>query len=141
MISSKIVRFWFAFAALSGLVAVAAGAYASHGMTDPRAIAWVDTASQYQMWHALALLLVSLLASQVLASAGARRGGTVVFLTVAGWAFVLGMLLFSGSLYILAGTGDRSLSQGAPLGGMALMAGWLALAVTGLNWSRRGDQP
>jgi uncharacterized membrane protein YgdD (TMEM256/DUF423 family) len=111
-----------ALAALAGLAAVAFGAFAAHGMSDAKAIEWLHTASQYAGVHALAVLAVAALA----------RGGLPV---IAGTrtAFLVGILLFSGSLIAMAFGGPRWLGAVTPLGGLALMAGWALLAVAGLR--------
>ena len=77
-----------------------------------------ETGARYQMYHALALLGVGL-------AAGRWPGGAV---TAAGWLFVAGTVLFAGSLYLLALTGTRWLGAVTPLGGVAFLAGWAALA-------------
>lgn len=108
--------------AISAAVAVAAGAFGAHalkGHLSPEDLATFETGARYQMYHALALLFT--------AWAAARWPGTAV--TVAGWAFVAGTILFSGSLYALALTGVRWLGAITPLGGLAFLAGWGALAV------------
>jgi uncharacterized membrane protein YgdD (TMEM256/DUF423 family) len=88
-----------------------------------------ETAARYQMYHALALLLLAV----VMREAGGMRdaGGDAGprLLRFAGWAFVAGTLLFSGSLYAMALTGVRALGAITPLGGVAFIAGWVALAV------------
>lgn len=107
-------------AVLAGL-AVALGAFAAHGLrarVSPELLATFETGARYHMYHALALLAV--------AWASQRWPGGAV--TAAGWLFVAGILLFSGSLYALAGTGVRALGAITPLGGLAFLLGWLALA-------------
>ena len=114
---------WIAAAALNGLLAVAAGAYASHGL-DPDSARWMETGSRYQLWHALALLAVLLL----------RRGAPAgALLRIAAWAFLLGILLFSFSLYAMALTGISGFGSVTPFGGVTLMLGWAALALHGLR--------
>lgn len=108
--------------ALSGLVSVAAGAFGAHALRarlSADLLAAFETGARYQMFHALALLGVALLAARVPGAA----------LTWAGWLFVAGTLLFSGSLYALALTGVRALGAVTPVGGVAFLAGWLALAL------------
>jgi uncharacterized membrane protein YgdD (TMEM256/DUF423 family) len=90
------------------------------GLAAERLQANFQTAAQYHMYCALALLAVGLLAV-------ASRGGTA--LQAAGWSFLLGSLIFSGSLYILSVTGLRWLGAITPIGGVLMLAGWLALAV------------
>ncbi|HMR29466.1 MAG TPA: DUF423 domain-containing protein [Geminicoccaceae bacterium] len=106
-------------AALLGLVAVAAGAFAAHGIGDPRAAGLVETASRYQMWHALAMLALCL--------SPVRAGAALA-------AFAAGVVLFSGSLYGLAMGAPRPIAWVTPVGGMLLIAGW-ALAALAL-WRR-----
>ncbi|MEQ8798992.1 MAG: DUF423 domain-containing protein [Salinisphaeraceae bacterium] len=107
---------------LYGLLGVLLGAFGAHAMRDrlsPEMLRVWETAVQYQFWHALALLAVGLLAARL---AGA-------WLNAAGVTFVLGVLIFSGSLYALALTGIRVLGAVTPFGGILLIAGWLCLAM------------
>ncbi|MEE9203793.1 MAG: DUF423 domain-containing protein [Nitrospirales bacterium] len=102
-------------------LAVAAGAFGAHSLKTVLSadmLAVFDTAVRYQMYHALALCVVTWASHQ-----SSHR-----FILVAGWLFVLGILLFSGSLYLLALTGVRWLGALTPLGGVVLMAGWASLA-------------
>ena len=108
--------------ALSALMAVAAGAFGAHAMRArlaPDLLTVFETGARYQMYHALALLAV--------AWAVTRWPGVPV--RAAGWLFIGGTLLFSGSLYLLALTGARWLGAITPLGGLMFLAGWAALAV------------
>ncbi|KAA0576507.1 DUF423 domain-containing protein [Azospirillum sp. B21] len=121
-------RIWIVFAALNGAVAVAAGAYASHGLAgQPQAQEWFRTAGMYQMAHALALVLLVALGSRL----SARAGGKLA-LRVAGWLFCAGILLFCGTLYALAMVGPLPVPMTAPAGGWSFMLGWAALAVAAL---------
>jgi uncharacterized membrane protein YgdD (TMEM256/DUF423 family) len=109
-------------AALSGLVAVVAGAFGAHALRDrldPGMLAVFETGVRYHLVHALAILG----ATWVLDRTG--RG----LARVAGWLFVAGTVLFSGSLYALALTGIRILGVITPLGGLSFIAGWLCLAL------------
>jgi len=111
-----------ASAALMGGVAVALGAFGAHalrGSLGEQALATWHTAVDYQFWHALALFGAGLLA----------RGGTSAALRIAAIAFGAGTGLFCGSLYLLALGAQRALGAITPLGGVALIVGWLALAV------------
>ncbi|WP_416140958.1 DUF423 domain-containing protein [Marinimicrobium sp. C6131] len=114
-------------AALFGLLSVMLGAFAAHGLkarlTAP-ALSAFETGVQYQMYHALALLAVVALL---------RWFGPTLSLLTAGWAFVLGVLLFSGSLYGLALGGPRWLGPVTPLGGLCFMAGWVLLLAVGIR--------
>lgn len=118
---------WLALGALYGLLGVALGAFGAHALKARLAgdlLPIWKTAVEYHFWHALALVLVGVLALQ--------RPGTA--LNVAGGAFALGVLVFSGSLYALALSGVRALGAVTPIGGVLLLVGWAALlwaAVTG----------
>ena len=118
--------------AVAMFAAVAAGAFGAHalaGRLAPGMAAVWQTAVQYQAWHALALVGVGLLQLQW----PARRS-----VGVAGTLFAAGIVLFSGSLYVLALTGARGIGMVTPFGGVAFLAGWAVLA-----WSvaRRGSGP
>ena len=118
------MRLWIVLAALNGLCAVGLGAWASHGLADlPAAAELVRTGAQYQMWHALALIGVAWLADDP-----GVPGGVI---GTAGVCFVLGVLLFCGTLYTLALEGIPLFPMSAPAGGVLLMAGWVALGVAG----------
>ena len=109
-------RWRLALAGLNGLMAVAAGAFGAHGVSDPQVKDWLRTGAQYQLVHAVAgLACFSLLRASVGPAAWA------------GWLFGLGGLLFGGSLYLLALTGTRLLGAVTPIGGVLLMLGWAAL--------------
>jgi len=110
-------RIFFALGALSGLLGVAAGAFGAHGLRERLPADLLDvyeTAVRYQLVHALALLAV--------AWATTRWPGAVT--NAAGWLFVAGTLLFSGSLYVLSLTGLRWLGAITPFGGVAFLFGW-----------------
>lgn len=105
--------------AASGFVAVAAGAFGAHGLRNTLSAELLkvfDTGARYQMYHALALVLVASLPMT-------RATAT------AGWLFVAGTVLFSGSLYLLSLTGVTALGAITPLGGLCFLAGWAALGV------------
>lgn len=110
-------------AGIGGAMAVAAGAYASHGLADlPQEREWMRTASHFQAVHALATLATALFPGR--ASGAARQA-----VGAAGIAFVAGSLLFCGTLYAMALGTPVPIGMTAPVGGMALIAGWLLLAV------------
>ncbi len=114
------MKLWLALAALNGFIAVAAGAFGAHGLqgkVGERAMAAFETGAQYHMTHALALLGIAWLASL----------STHLSISVAGWAFMLGIVLFSGSLYYYGLTESRALVLVTPLGGLAFLIGWAAL--------------
>jgi uncharacterized membrane protein YgdD (TMEM256/DUF423 family) len=114
-------RHFLGIGAISACIAVAAGAFGAHALRDlvtaDRLVVW-ETAARYQMYHALGLMVVAYLAGQK--SAGPAR--------VSGWLFVVGTVLFSGSLYALTLTGITILGAITPLGGVAFLVGWLVLA-------------
>ena len=115
--------FWW-LGCVFGLVAVAAGAFGAHALRarlSAELLAVFETAARYQMYHALALLAVALLAARAPSAAA----------SAAGWLFAVGIVLFSGSLYALALTGIRVLGAVTPLGGVCFLAGWVALALAG----------
>ena len=114
-----------AVAGLLGALAVAAGAFGAHGLAasvTPERLAVWETAAHYHLVHAVALLAV--------AAFGDRLGRAV---RIAAAAFVLGMVVFSGSLYALVLTDSAWLGMVTPFGGLALIAGWLVLAARGFS--------
>ena len=134
------VRTWSMIGALLAGLAVVAGAWAAHGLPKHLAGQYTEappyefaghemplvwkrvqdfaTAAEYQMYHALGLIAVGLFA----------RDGKRKSLAIAGWSFLLGILLFSGSLYALSLTGNTKLGMITPIGGVAFIVGWGALA-------------
>lgn len=112
-------------AAVSGMAAVMIGAAGAHAISNlpQQAQAWYDTAGIYHRFHAVALALAALAPA-----AGAHRHACAF----ASAAWLAGMLLFSGSLYLLAFTGAPWLGAITPFGGVALMGGWVALGVAAL---------
>jgi uncharacterized membrane protein YgdD (TMEM256/DUF423 family) len=109
--------------ALAGFLGVAAGAFGAHGLRSrlpPEMLAVFETAVRYQMYHVLALLITAAVIGRV---------GDARLLTTAGWSFITGMVLFSGSLYALALTGLSGLGAVTPLGGLAFLVGWACLAI------------
>ena len=127
-VSSARERRFLGLGAGSGFVSVAAGAFGAHlleGALPPARLEVFETAVRYQMFHALALVATGLLA--------ARRDGRAV--AGAGWLFLTGTVLFSGSLYVLALTGTRAWGAVTPFGGVAWLAGWILLARAGAGRS------
>lgn len=116
-------RILIIIAAVSGFLSVVIGAFAAHGLKKalaPEMIEVVKTGVQYQMYHALALLFVALILVHKPATTGLKASG---------WAFILGSLMFSGSLYALALGAPRWLGPVTPLGGLCFLVGWVLLAV------------
>ena len=107
--------------AVAAFLAVGFGAFGAHGLRgrlSPEMMAVFESAVRYHMYHALALLIVALTL--------ARIDGWLI--RTAGWCFVAGIVLFSGSLYVLALSGATILGAITPLGGLAFLAGWACLA-------------
>ncbi len=123
-------RGWIVMAGLNGFMAVGMGAYGAHGL-DGQPEYLVDSFNigvQYQMWHALALIGVAWVVC-------ATGSGLV---RLAGVAFTLGIILFSGTLYYFGLNSDIPFTGSAPAGGMSLMAGWALLAIGAWRGLRHG---
>ena len=122
-------RTFFALGSLSALIAVGAGAFGAHALKSrltPDMLAVFETGVRYQMAHALALLATAWAATR-------WPGGAV---NGAGWLFLAGTLLFSGSLYVLSLSGQRGWGAVTPFGGLAWLVAWALLAWAA--WSGRG---
>jgi uncharacterized membrane protein YgdD (TMEM256/DUF423 family) len=120
------MRLFWLLGSVFGFLAVAAGAFGAHALRArlPADLLEVfETGARYQMYHALALLAAGWLAAQWPSAAA----------TAAGWLFTAGIVIFSGSLYLLALSGVRWLGAITPIGGVALLAGWVALALAALR--------
>lgn len=122
-------KHFLALGALSAFLAVAMGAFGAHGLKhilSPEMLEVFKTGVNYQMWHALGLLLVAILQQQL---------GHDRYLSWSGNLFLIGMLLFSGSLYVLTIFNMKWIGMITPLGGLAFLAGWLCLA-----WTAKGKR-
>jgi uncharacterized membrane protein YgdD (TMEM256/DUF423 family) len=122
-------RLFAAAGAISGLIAVALGAFGAHGLRQrlsPEMLAVFETGVRYQVYHALALFAVAWAVSRWTSSPQAAW---------AGWLFIAGTVIFSGSLYILATSGVRWLGAITPVGGICFLAGWLSLV-----WAALGER-
>lgn len=122
-------QIFITLAGILGALSVAAGAFATHALKaklSERAIEIFETAARYQMYHAIALLVVALLLSRAEFAQSA--------LVATGWAFVVGIVIFSGSLYALSLTDIKVLGAITPLGGAAFIFGWLCLAYAGFSF-------
>ncbi|MDE0930599.1 MAG: DUF423 domain-containing protein [Halioglobus sp.] len=118
-------KLFITLASLSGMLAVVFGAFGAHalkGKLDDQALKVFETAVQYHFYHTVALLVVGVIA---------LNQPQTMLLKSSGWLFVIGILVFSGSLYLLSLTGVRWLGVVTPLGGLAFIAGWACLAATG----------
>lgn len=117
------VRTFLMLAAFFGFTGVALGAFAAHGLKNRLSaeyLAIFHTGVLYQLIHALAILGVAVLAAQLPGR----------LMTMAGWSFALGIVLFSGSLYLLTLTGISKLGIITPFGGLAFLVGWALLGLT-----------
>jgi uncharacterized membrane protein YgdD (TMEM256/DUF423 family) len=117
-----VIQSLIAVGAINGGIAVAAGAFGAHGLRErisQHSLEIFETAVRYQMFHALAMILCA-----VIATSGART---------AGWLFQGGIVLFSGSLYLLALTETKWIGVITPIGGLSFLAGWAALAWSALR--------
>ncbi len=120
---------WLAAAAIGGLTGVVLGAFSAHSLDggyDPRSVEVFRTGVQYQMWHSLALLALAL------AARAEDAGRRLAARRLACWGFAAGIVVFSGSLYLLVVTGVRAFGMITPVGGLAFLAGW-----AGLVWYAR----
>lgn len=123
------VQILMGIAAVFGGLAVAGGAFASHALKDKlsdRALEIFETGTRYQMYHALALLLVVVLLTQSQAAQ--------TWLNSAGIAFIIGTIIFSGSLYALSLSGIKWLGAITPIGGAAYLIGWGCLAIAAFSF-------
>lgn len=118
-------KLFITLASLSGMFAVMLGAFGAHALQarlDDYSLGVFETAVQYHFYHSLALLAVGMLA---------LSQPQTTLLKSSGWLFFLGILVFSGSLYVLSITGMRWLGAVTPLGGLAFIGGWACLAAVG----------
>ena len=115
-------RWWLLIASIAGFLGVAGGAFGAHALKariSEQMLANFHTGTRYLMVHAVALLVVGVLA-------GRENVGD---LAAVGWCFTVGMVIFTGTLWIMALTGQRWLGAVTPIGGTALIIGWLAFAM------------
>jgi len=118
---------WLMVGAITGALGVVFAAFGEHALRprlEPQMLRAFATGAQYQLVHALALCV----------AAFAARGRAARFGDYAGWLFFIGILLFCGSLYVMALTGLHIIGAVTPLGGVALIAGWVMLAVAASKW-------
>jgi uncharacterized membrane protein YgdD (TMEM256/DUF423 family) len=119
-------RVWIAVAGINGLISVAAGAFGAHALRDrlePRMLEVFEVGVRYQMYHALALLATAWLMSMTPSRAA----------SAAAWCFLIGIVIFSGSLYVLSLTGIRSFGAVTPVGGVLFIVGWLLMVIAALS--------
>ena len=124
---------WLRMGAVLGFLAVTIGAFGAHSLKERLETLGTtqafQTGVQYQMFHTTAILALGIYLISRPTGAGSAA-------TIAGWSFLLGILLFSGSLYILAITGIKVLGAITPFGGVAFLVGWIALAITASSPAR-----
>ena len=117
------VKFWLISAGIFGFLSVALGAFGAHtlkNVLDDYGKSIYEKAVLYQMFHTIALFTVGIL----------QHFGKDASFSIAGWGFLIGILLFSGSLYLLAATGIKWLGAITPFGGVAFLFGWFWLVLT-----------
>ena len=115
---------FFVIGCFSGALAVALGAFGAHGLRrklTAESMVTFETGVRYQMYHVFALIIAAIAGGQITAAG---------LVSAAGWLFVIGTVLFSGSLYALALTQKRWLGAVTPFGGLAFIAGWVCLALS-----------
>ena len=119
------LRTWMALAAVGGFLAVAFGAFAAHGIADPKAQGWMHTGATYAFMHTLAVFAAAFVASQ-----GGRRARFAPPL------FLAGVVIFSGSLFAMALGAPRWFGAITPIGGTLFLAGWACMAWAALQIDR-----
>ncbi|MDR4890294.1 DUF423 domain-containing protein [Fredinandcohnia sp. QZ13] len=121
------MKLFLILGAINAFLAVALGAFGAHGLegkiTEKYLKTW-NTAVQYQMFHAIGLFIVAFLADKF---------SQVNLITTAGWSIFVGIILFSGSLYVLSVSGIKILGAITPLGGVAFLLGWVLLMVAAVK--------
>lgn len=119
-------RLFIMFGVINGFLAVALGAFGAHGLegnlTDAMLAIW-DKAVNYQMFHTTALLIAGVLSLKV-------KDKTLIY---AGWSFLIGIILFSGSLYFYSTTGIKGLAMITPFGGVVFLIGWILLGIAAMK--------
>ena len=125
------MKFFIIAGAINGFLSVALGAFGAHlleGRVADKYLATWETAVQYQMFHALALVAIGILMSS-------KVWGSVSQLNTAGYLILAGIIIFSGSLYVLSLTGISVLGAITPIGGVAFLAGWIMLIVAAVKYA------
>ncbi|WP_156290188.1 DUF423 domain-containing protein [Oceanobacillus salinisoli] len=121
------MKLFLVLGAVNGFLAVALGAFGAHGLearlTEKQLGTW-NTAVQYQMFHTMGLIAVGLLLAKF-------QSGS---LTWAGWMFFIGIVIFSGSLYIYSTTAVKTFAMITPIGGVAFLIGWVLLGISVIRY-------
>ncbi|RYL94059.1 DUF423 domain-containing protein [Sporolactobacillus sp. Y61] len=123
------MKFFIALGSALAFLSVALGAFGAHVLKDRLSeydLSVFQTGVQYQMYHSLGLILIAILAMTVLQ-------GSAGLLQWAGWMLTLGVVLFSGSLYVLSLSGIRVLGMITPFGGVAFLVGWLLVVIAAVK--------
>lgn len=121
------MKIFLILGAINGFLAVALGAFGAHGLEgkiSEKSLGTWDKAVNYQMFHTMALLVTGLLLVKL------QNGG----MAWAGWMFFVGIILFSGSLYIYSTTGIKTFAMITPLGGVAFLIGWVLLGYSVIKY-------
>ncbi|WP_453992878.1 DUF423 domain-containing protein [Bacillus nitroreducens] len=121
------MKLFLILGAVHAFLAVALGAFGAHGLEGKISEKYLNTwntAVQYQMFHAIGLFIVAFLADKL---------SHVSLITSAGWSLFIGIILFSGSLYVLSVTGIKVLGAITPLGGVAFLIGWVLVIVAAVK--------
>jgi len=116
------------FGALNACISVALGAFGAHGLKgimDQKYLDIWETGVRYEMYHALGLIAIGILSGTLKSSA---------LLSWSGWLMLIGIVLFSGSLYVLSLTKISVLGAITPIGGVAFLASWILLAIAAVKW-------
>ncbi|MGG3736594.1 DUF423 domain-containing protein [Aeribacillus pallidus] len=122
------MKIFIILGALNAFLSVALGAFGAHGLEgklEPKYLEIWKTGVQYQMFHAIGLLIIGILAGNIPASS---------LISWSGWLMFLGILLFSGSLYVLSVTRISILGAITPIGGVSFLVAWLLLIFAALKW-------
>ncbi|OYD06805.1 DUF423 domain-containing protein [Paludifilum halophilum] len=122
------MKLWILLGAVNMFLSIAFGAFGAHGLegkVSERMLANWQTGAQYHMAHALGLLLIGLLAGRI---------GAVSLVSAGGWLILAGIVLFAGSLYVMALTNVTVLGAITPIGGVSFLAGWICIAIAAVKY-------
>lgn len=123
---------WIIGGSIGAMLGVALGAFGAHALESrlsPEALDTFETAVRYQMYHSLALLFTGLISGRI----------STHFINIAGWLFIAGIILFSGSLYVYVGSEITAFAMVTPIGGVAFLLAWLALIIGAIQSTKIAD--